>query len=231
MTAPQSTQQLITTCQSTQQLMTERQPPLPVDAIAFDLLTALIDSWTLWEQVAADAPLGRAWRTASLRLITAAGDYQPYETMVRRAAEEVGVPVARSDDLLARWPELRPWPEAPAVLARLAGRRLAIVTNCSQELAEIAARATGAAFEVVMSAERAGVYKTDPRAYRAAIDALGLPPERVLFVAGSAHDVPGAGSLGMPVYWSNRLRLPVPPGPPPLVDAPDLTELPSLFGG
>src|SRR5215212_1209347 len=229
MTAPQSTQQLITTSQSTQQRMTERQPPLPVDAIAFDLLTALIDSWTLWEQVAADAPLGRAWRTASLRLITAAGDYQPYETMVRRAAEEVGVSVARSDDLLARWPELRPWPEAPSVLARLAGRRLAIVTNCSQELAEIAARATGAAFEVVMSAERAGVYKTDPRAYRAALDSLGREPERVLFVAGSAHDVPGATALGMPVYWSNRQDLPLAGGPEPYVNARDLRHLPDFL--
>ena len=82
-----------------------------------------------------------------------------------------------------------------------------------------------------MSAERAGVYKTDPRAYQAALDALGLPAGRVLFVAGSAHDVPGAGALGMPVYWSNRQRLPAPAGSPlPLVDAPDLCALPELVG-
>ena len=180
--------------------------------MAFDLLTALVDSWSLWERVAGEVSLGRTWRQASLRLITAAGAYVPYSDMVRRAAAEVGVPVERSDELLARWSELRPWPEAPDVLSKLAGRRLAIVTNCSQDLAEIAARATGGDFEIVMSAERAGVYKTDPRAYQAALDALGLPAGRVLFVAGSAHDVPGAGALGMPVYWSNRQRLPVPAG-------------------
>lgn len=204
--------------------------PREFDAVAFDLLTALVDSWSLWEDVAGDPEQGRAWRRASLRLITAAGAYVPYEEMVRRAADEVELPPALADRLITRWPELRPWPEVPDVLARLRGRRLAVVTNCSQRLAEVAAAATGGRFELVMSAERAGAYKIDPRPYRAALDALGLTPERVLFVAGSAHDVPGAGAVGLPVYWSNRQRLPLPDGPEPLVDAPDLTGLPELLG-
>ena len=37
---------------------------------------------------------------------------------------------------------------------------------------------------------------------------LGTPPERTLFVAGSASDVPGAKAVGMPVYWHNRVGLP-----------------------
>jgi 2-haloacid dehalogenase len=209
--------------------MRQMRPPIAVQAIAFDLLTALIDSWTLWEAVAGEVELGRSWRRTSLRLVTAAGSYEPYDLMVRQAATEVGLPLDRADDLLARWGELQPWPEVPDVLARLRGRRLAIVTNCSQRLAEIAADATGGHFEVVMSAERAGAYKIDPRAYRAALDALGLPADQVLFVAGSAHDVPGASAVGMPVYWSNRQHLPVPDGSAPLVDAPDLTGLPDLL--
>ena len=205
------------------------RPLGPIEAIAFDLLTALIDSWALWASVAGEAERGHAWRRASLRLITAAGDYVPYEDMVRRAAAEVDLPPARADELLARWGELRPWPEVPDVLARLRGRRLAIVTNCSQRLAESAAAATGGSFEVIISAERAGAYKTDPRAYRAGLDALGLPPERVLFVAGSAHDVPGAGAVGMPVYWSNRQGLPVAEGPSPRFNRPDLADLSNVL--
>jgi len=205
------------------------RPPLQVDAIAFDLLTALIDSWSLWVVVAGDDGLGRAWRRASLRLITAAGAYVPYEEMVYRAADEAGVPRAKADELLARWAELRPWPEVPDVLAHLRGRRLAIVTNTSQRLAEIAAAATGGTFEAVVSAERAGAYKTDPRAYQAGLAALSLPAERVLFVAGSTHDVPGASAVGIPVYWSNRSRLPLPDGPPPLFDEPDLSALPGYL--
>ena len=69
-----------------------------------------------------------------------------------------------------------------------------------------------------MSAERAGHYKTAPEAYRSALDALALPPKRVLFVAGSSHDVPGAGA-------------PVPEGAPaPLAIAADLIGLSESLG-
>ena len=199
------------------------------EAIAFDLLTALIDSWSLFARVTGSEELGRAWRVASLRRVTAQGDYRNYEEILLDAATEVGVSRATRDELISRWGELRPWPEVPEVLSRLGGRRLAIATNCSQRLADVAAGVTGGRFEMVMSAERAGAYKTDPRAYRSALDALRLPADRVLFVAGSAHDVPGASRLGMKVYWSNRQRLPVPPGSPaPLADEPDLLRLPEL---
>jgi 2-haloacid dehalogenase len=199
-------------------------------AIAFDLLTALIDSWSLWIDVAGEEELGRKWRSTSLRIVTSLGTYQPYEIILRQAAAQVGLPLDRADVLLRRWAELRPWPEVPGVLNKLRDRRLAIVTNCSQRLAELAAVATRGRFEVIMSAERVGAYKTDPRAYLAAATALGLEPEMILFVAGSAHDVPGASQVGMKVYWSNRQRLPIPDDAPvPLVNAPDLYGLPDLL--
>ncbi len=204
--------------------------PADIEAVAFDLLTALIDSWSLWISVAGEEALGRAWRSASLRRVTGTGDYRPYQDIVRAATAEVGLPRAHAEALLARWGELKPWPEVPGVLRALAGRRLAIVTNCSQSLAERAAAATGASFEAIVSAERAGAYKIDPRAYEAGLAALGLAAGKVLFVAGSAHDVTGAGALGLPVSWSNRQRLAVPEGAaPPVADAPDLGALPGLL--
>lgn len=36
------------------------------EAIAFYLLTALVDSWSLWIAVAGDEDLGRRWRATSL---------------------------------------------------------------------------------------------------------------------------------------------------------------------
>jgi FMN phosphatase YigB (HAD superfamily) len=107
----------------------------------------------------------------------------------------------------------------------------AVVTNCSQRLAEAAAIATGHSFRSIVSAEAAGAYKTDARAYRAGISALGeFDPSEVLFVAGSAHDVPGAGAIGMPVYWSNRFADAVAPGAPmPLMNERNLLKLPELL--
>lgn len=204
-------------------------------AVAFDLLTALMDSWALWIDVAGDEELGRKWRRASLRLVTTAGRYRPYEDIVVEATKEVGLPLSAADTLLKTWSDggLKPWPETPAVLAKLAsqGWRTAVVTNCSQRLAEAAAAATGHRFDEIVSAERAGIYKIEPGAYKAGLAALGeADPSRVLFVAGSAHDVPGAGAVGMPVYWSNRFSDQVPTNaPPPLKNAVNLLDLPSLL--
>ena len=37
-------------------------------AVLFDLLTALLDSWTLWNRSAGSEQAGRAWRAEYLRL-------------------------------------------------------------------------------------------------------------------------------------------------------------------
>lgn len=205
--------------------------PFAVGAVCFDLLTALLDSWTVWEAVAAEAGApgrGRAWREAALRRVTAADDYRPYEGLVAEAAGEVGLGTERAARLLARWGELRPWSEVPAVLARLPVP-LATATNCPEALARTGTATLGDPFAVVVSAERAGAYKPDPRPYRLALTELGLPPARVLFVAGSAHDVVGALRVGMPTVWVNRLGLPVPPGATGAVVVPDLAGLPALL--
>ena len=204
-------------------------------AVAFDLLTALMDSWSLWIQIAGSDALGRSWRRASLKLVTTAGAYRPYETIVAEAADEVGVSRRQVMQLLRDWEgeKLLPWPETASVLSALArsGWRTAVVTNCSQRLAEAAAAATGHHFDHVVSAERAGFYKTEPAAYRAGLAALGVnDASRVLFVAGSPHDVPGAAAVGMRVYWSNRFGDPVPTGAqPPMMNEANLIALPALL--
>lgn len=70
--------------------------PEKFKAVAFDLLTALINSWAFWMEAAGDDEIGRRWRWASLRFVTAAGAYRPYEDIVREAADETGVS-SRSD--------------------------------------------------------------------------------------------------------------------------------------
>ena len=205
--------------------------PFVADAVCFDLLTALLDSWSLWEEVAADADSpgqGQPWRHAALRLVTGSGAYRPYGELVAAAAREVGLVPDLADMLLSRWGELRPWPEVPAMLARLT-KPLATATNCPEALAQAGVAALGNPFAVVVSAERAGAYKPDPRAYQLALDELGLPPERVLFVAGSSHDAVGAVRMGMPVVWVNRLGLPTPTGAERATILSNLTTLPDLL--
>jgi 2-haloalkanoic acid dehalogenase type II len=176
------------------------------DAVVFDLLTALLDSWTLWNDVAGSPEDGLRWRRRYLEITYGCGAYRPYETLVREAASDVGLPVALGDELERRWDELTPWPEAREVLSKLPVPR-AVVTNCSVRLGERAAARVGVPFKAVVTAESVGFYKPRPEPYRAVLAALGTAPERTLFVAGSASDVPGAKGVGMPVYWHNRIGL------------------------
>ncbi len=177
------------------------------DTVVFDLLTALIDSWTLWNDVAGSPDAGLAWRRRYLEITYGSGAYRPYETLVRDAARDVGLPQSLGDDLDKRWDELKPWPEAREVLKRLSVP-MAVATNCSIRLGRRAADRVGVPFKVVVTAESVGFYKPRPEPYRAVLAALGTAPERTLFVAGSASDVPGAKGVGMPVYWHNRIGLP-----------------------
>ncbi len=178
------------------------------DAVVFDLLTALINSWTLWNEAAGSAAAGLRWRKRYLEITYGCGAYQPYEELVREAAIATGVGAAAAGELSRRWDELCPWPEAPDVLGRIGQAvPLGVATNCSHDMGLRAAARTGAAFAAVVTAERAGFYKPRPEVYGAVLDQLGTAPARTLFVAGSASDVPGAAAAGMPVYWHNRIGL------------------------
>lgn len=176
------------------------------DAVIFDLLTALLDSWSLWNDVAGSPDAGLKWRRRYLEITYGCGAYRPYEALVREAARDVGLPETLGEILENRWDELAPWPEAAGVLATLPVP-LAVATNCSIRLGRRAADRVGVAFRTVITAEEAGFYKPRPEPYRAVLAALGTAPQRTLFIAGSASDVPGAKGVGMPVYWHNRIGL------------------------
>jgi 2-haloacid dehalogenase len=180
----------------------------PYQAVMFDLLTALLNSWSLWNKVVGSERVGFDWRQRYLQLTYQAGPYRPYEDIIKEAAHEVGVPYARAAELVQRWGELEPWPETPQVVhALLEKGPVAVVTNASIALANIAVTCLGVAMPTVVTAEEAGYYKPQPQPYRMALDRLQCPAESVLFVAGSAADVPGASAVGMPVFWHNRRRL------------------------
>src|SRR5690349_4074174 len=121
------------------------------DAVLFDLLTALLDSWTLWNDVAGSEENGRKWRTAYLRRTYETGAYRPYEALVAEAATEIGLSPKLAARLAARYGEFKPWSEVGEVLdaLRRKGAALGVVTNCSEELGAKAVACTGIDFDVV----------------------------------------------------------------------------------
>lgn len=203
------------------------RPKGPVELVLFDLLTALLDSWTLWNSVAGSEDMGRTWRMAYLKATYGCGAYRPYEMLVEEAALEVGLGRGAAAELEARWGELQPWAEARAVLASLKPRyKLGIVTNCSERLGRLAADRLGVHFDVVITSETAGFYKPDPAPYRLALSTLGIAPAHAVFVAGSAYDLFGTEKVGLPTLWHNRIGLTAPQGAPePLLTTPTLETL------
>lgn len=196
-------------------------------AVLFDLLTALLDSWTLWNDVAGSEARGRAWRAEYLRLTYGCGRYVPYEQLVREAAVTTGLPAAAADTLEARWLELPPWSGAQAALDALAGRtKLGVVTNCSIRLGRQAAERLRTRWDCIVTAEEAGCYKPDPRPYRLALATLGVAPGEAAFVAGSGYDLFGTSAVGLRTYWHNRVGLARPDGAPPAaLERPTLDDL------
>jgi 2-haloacid dehalogenase len=197
------------------------------DAVVFDLLTALLDSWSLWNEAVGDVALGRRWRGEYLKLTYAIGGYRPYEDLVAEAARAQGIGKLPVKGLLSRWDELQPWPEAPSVLAEVAqNAKIGVVTNCSDELGQRAVQRTTVDFDVVITAQAAGAYKPRREPYLLALNQLSLPAERVLFVAGSPYDIAGAGGVGMPVWWHNRIHMERGNLPPPVAEHASLIPLP-----
>ena len=196
-------------------------------AVLFDLLTALLDSWSVWDRAAGSRDAGRRWRAAYLARTYGCGAYRPYEALVREAAAATGLGASHADALEAAWDSLAPWDDACDFLGALAPRyRLGVVTNCSDRLGRRAAAAIGVPFDVVVTAERAGFYKPSPVPYRLALAELGLPPERVAFVAGSGFDLIGTAAVGMRTLWHNRAGIAKPPqAPEPFAERRTLREL------
>ena len=198
------------------------------EAVLFDLLTALLDSWSLWNTAAGSEAAGRAWRSRYLQLTYGCGEYRPYEILVREAARDAGVDEQAAERLESVWDALEPWNDVAAVLGELRGHvRLGVVTNCSASLGLRAAARLNVSWDVIVTAEEAGAYKPDPRPYLLALARLELDPEDVLFVAGSGYDLSGTQRVGLCTYWHNRLGLALPPGAPaPDHEASTLAALP-----
>lgn len=196
-------------------------------AVLFDLLTALLDSWTLWNRSAGSEQAGRAWRAEYLRLTYGCGQYVEYEALVRQAAQHVGLRESAPRALEENWLELAPWNGALAALQQLEPHcKLAIVTNCSNRLGRQAASILPVRWDAVVTAEEAGTYKPDPRPYRLALDKLDVSPPEAAFVAGSSYDMFGTAAVGLRTYWHNRIGLPLVSGAQtPEIESPTLDSL------
>lgn len=120
------------------------------------------------------------------------------------------------DELNGIWRRLDPWPDTLPGMTRLKPRLiLGTLSNGSMASVIRIVKSGGLPFDCVLTAELVRSFKPDPRVYALGIDAMGLPPERILMVACHKYDLKAAKQLGFKTAF---LRRPFEFGPTGSVD-------------
>jgi len=164
--------------------------------------------------------------------VVEAGPYAPYREVLARSlrgvcadlgVEPTDAEAAAFGGSVGDWPA---FPDSPGALAQLADRfRLAVITNCDDDLFAASNRRLGVTFDWVITAQQVGSYKPSERNFEVALARIGVPRERILHVAQSLfHDHVPAKRLGMTTAWINRRHdRPGAGATPPASATPDLT--------
>jgi 2-haloacid dehalogenase len=161
-----------------------------------------------------------------------AGPYLRYREVLARGCRGVCADLGvdpRDDEVEAFAGSVGEWPAFPdsaAALANLASRfKLAVITNCDDDLVAASNRRLGVAFDWVITAQQAGSYKPSHRNFEMAFERIGRPRGRILHVAQSLfHDHVPAQELGLTSVWINRRAGREGSGAtPPAAAAPDAT--------
>jgi 2-haloacid dehalogenase len=126
-----------------------------------------------------------------------------------RAAEHVGVPLSepQARRLPQQWGTMRVFADVEPMLSALRehGYRLAILTNCDEDLFAETQRAFRRPFDLVVTAERVADYKPSLAHFRYFARVSGAKPGEWVHVANSwFHDITPAREFGIPRVWLDR---------------------------
>ena len=199
--------------------------PQQCDAIVFDVIGTLVDEDGTWASVAerlmAEAGVDR---TADLRAswvqhlerqmnAVVAGDapWRPHQQLVIDSARDAitsagGNPSSKALALVASLDSrYQAWPDVAAATAAL--RRNVLVVGVSNgDLDSLArlANANAINWDIALSTGSVRTFKPAPAAYRYAIDALRIDPDRTLFVAAHPWDLRAASEHGFRTAYIAR---------------------------
>lgn len=104
---------------------------------------------------------------------------------------------------------LKPFPDAPAALARLKTKfKIVVLSNGDPDMLEAAKPYHGIPFDRVISVAEAGSFKPHVATYTTAAKIMGVRLDEVLFVANHPFDCIGAKAAGMHTAFIDRRTRP-----------------------
>jgi len=219
-----------------------------VRACVFDAYGTLLDfnsavareGGSLGDKAAAISDLWRRKQLEYTWLRSLMQRHQPFWTVTQEALAYTLDAFGVADDdlqqrLMAAYRTLDPYPEVPAMMAKLkaGGMLTAILSNGSPEMLADGVAHAGLAdsLDHVLSVEEVGIFKPSPEVYQLATSRLGVAASEVAFMSSNGWDVHGAASFGFRCVWINRAGAPrerLPEAPVRVLNS--LETLPELVG-
>lgn len=182
------------------------------------------------------------WRSKQLEyswVHTLMGHHQDFWTLTQRALDHALMMYGVRDEmirdaLLQAYLNLEAYPDAEPCLQELKDREIktAILSNGAPEMLEPAVQSAGLSglLDAVLSVEKIGLYKPDPRVYQMGCDHFSVTPGSVVFLSSNPWDAAGAASFGFRAIWINRSGIPQEyPDSPPLDELDDLDTVAELL--
>jgi len=159
----------------------------------------------------------RAWRAGyrpgMAPVISGQRPWTPLDVIHRERLEEILVTFGISEhfsedeksDINLMWHRLDPWPDSiPGLLRLKRNYIIGPLSNGATQLLVNMAKRAGLPWDLILSSDITRAYKRDPRAYQAAIAALGMEPGEVMLCAAHNDDLEAAAGQGMRTAYINR---------------------------
>jgi len=196
---------------------------MSLGALVFDAYGTLYDVHSVLRRCDSFFPgkgaaLSQLWRTKQLEYTwqrSLMRRYAPFSAVTREAlaysCEALGLELTaeRMEALMGEYLMLSTFPEVPQAMQRLAGRKLAILSNGSPDMLEPLVAHSGLKLDAVLSVDEVKVYKPAPEVYELAVRKLGTRKEHIGFVSSNCWDALGASAFGFETFWINRSGAPV----------------------
>jgi 2-haloacid dehalogenase len=167
-----------------------------LEPVAGAQAAALLAAYHRAESILEARPRWAPYRDILAEALTLAG---------RRTGIRVGADAAAA--FADAWPQMPVFADVAAALGTLtaAGWRLAILTNCDDDLFATTAARLPVPFEVAVTAEQVRSYKPDLGHFRAFAELTGATPANWIHVANSwVHDITPAARMGLRSVWVDR---------------------------
>lgn len=139
--------------------------------------------------------------------------YKPYKevlrTCLRRVMERRGLSYSDflGEAFIRNFARSPPFPDTiyGLIMLRNSGFKTGVISNTDRDLIDVTLHGFRDLFDYIITAEDLKIYKPDPRAFRRALDIIGLDPEYVLHVSAyPQYDLVPASSINIRSVHVNR---------------------------